>query len=216
MSMKSLKWTKSDWQKDQQVGQKDWAKQIDNGPKDVADLLDLVHKKGLPLKKKQEEKLKALRELAGILDDYTVFVANDREALKTVTTRRDQVVKAAKRKDQEIKYTFSKLKLEVIFSNSTILAAFHEFCKKEFSLENLVFIMAVDTNRSPVYIQETFIGSKAKRQVNLCDANLAAAQQGDFKPAREEIFNLLRRDTLPRFLRSPELAAAVEKLSVIP
>jgi hypothetical protein len=214
--MKALKWTKADWQKDQLVGGKDWALQIDGGPKKVADLLEIVHKKKMTLKKKQEEKLKALQDLAEILDEYTGLVANDKDALRVVTTRRDQVVKAAKRYDLVIKYIFRKLKLETILGNSTLLAAFHKFCKSIFCLENLVFLMAVDTNRSSVYIMETFIGPTSKKEINISPANLAAAQAGDFAPARDEIFGVLGMDTLKKFRVSKDLEEAVEKMSVIP
>ena len=92
------------------------------------------------------------------------------------------------------------------------------FCEKEYSSENIEFWLATEAYReldvletrkekaSQIFIR--FIGSSALQEVNIPAKMrtqlLARVKKGSygvelFHEAQEEIFHLLRKDTLPRF-----------------
>lgn len=110
------------------------------------------------------------------------------------------------------------LDLESLLSNKNTLNAFRSFLRTEFSEENLDFWLACEEYRvSPINTQKAqacgiynqFINPDAPQEVNL-DAEtreglltvMDAPCADTFNTAQQRIFNLMAKDSFPRFLRS--------------
>jgi len=114
---------------------------------------------------------------------------------------------------------------EVLGTNYQICRQFHEYCKKEFNLENLRFALAVrqlqnmpcafpwlptelTTPEKIQHVYDSFIPEGAPQQVNLNDRNrnnLISARNSlnarSFDAARVEIEGLMNHDVFGRFAR---------------
>ncbi|KAK5899779.1 hypothetical protein CesoFtcFv8_009214 [Champsocephalus esox] len=108
--------------------------------------------------------------------------------------------------------------LETLLKNRSALLAFRGFLRSEFSEENLEFWLACQEYRvSPSNVQKIksssiynqFINPDAPQEVNL-DAETREALLGvtdspcadTFDEAQQRIYNLMAKDSFPRFLRS--------------
>ncbi|XP_029286478.1 regulator of G-protein signaling 5 [Cottoperca gobio] len=116
--------------------------------------------------------------------------------------------------------------LETLLNNKSALQAFHGFLRSEFSEENLEFWLACEEYRvSPSNLQKTksssiysqFINPDAPQEVNL-DAETREALMGvtdslcadTFNEAQQRIYNLMAKDSFPRFLRSNHRMEAIK------
>ncbi|XP_034752632.1 regulator of G-protein signaling 5 [Etheostoma cragini] len=116
--------------------------------------------------------------------------------------------------------------LETLLNNKCGLQAFRGFLLSEFSEENLEFWLACEDYRlSPSNLQKTksssiygqFINPDAPQEVNL-DAETREALLSvtdspcadTFNKAQQRIYNLMAKDSFPRFLRSPYCMEAIK------
>ncbi|XP_008278522.1 regulator of G-protein signaling 5 [Stegastes partitus] len=116
--------------------------------------------------------------------------------------------------------------LETLLNNKTGLQVFRGFLRSEFSEENLEFWLACQDYRfSPSNLQKTkassifsqFINPDAPQEVNL-DAETREALLSvedslcadTFNKAQQRIYNLMAKDSFPRFLRSSHCLEAVK------
>ncbi|KAF1394868.1 hypothetical protein PFLUV_G00005600 [Perca fluviatilis] len=116
--------------------------------------------------------------------------------------------------------------LETLLNNIRGLQAFRGFLLSEFSEENLEFWLACEDYRlSPSNLQKTkssniygqFINPDAPQEVNL-DAETREALLSvtdspcadTFNKAQQRIYNLMAKDSFPRFLRSPYCMEAIK------
>jgi hypothetical protein len=215
-----LKWTKVDWQKDLQVGGT-WKHPNPSAPRDIGVLLDNVHK---TFGVKKEKKTKALEELEVILEAYVDSVKGTPAHETIIEKRLGQVLKARKRYDLEGKYA-TKLNLELILKVRMLREALMDFVVANHSEENLLFILAVDNQRPAAEIQGFLEPLGAGYQsatgggqvkINISDAGLKDAWEGRYEKARADVMAQLTQDTIPKFKKSPQLAAALDAMSVIP
>ncbi|XP_068448646.1 regulator of G-protein signaling 5 [Clinocottus analis] len=118
--------------------------------------------------------------------------------------------------------------LETLLNNKGGRQAFREFLRSEFSEENLEFWLACEdyrvtslnlqkTKSSSIYSQ--FINPDAPQEVNLDaetrDALLSVTGSpcaDTFSNAQQRIYNLMAKDSFPRFLRSPHCMEAIKAL----
>ncbi|XP_055014617.1 regulator of G-protein signaling 21 isoform X1 [Boleophthalmus pectinirostris] len=108
--------------------------------------------------------------------------------------------------------------LDALLSNKNTLHVFRCFLRSEFSEENLDFWLACEEYRiSPMNVKKSkacgiynqFINPDAPQEVNL-DAETREAllslmdspSSDTFNIAQQKIFNLMAKDSFPRFLRS--------------
>ncbi|KAK6635518.1 hypothetical protein RUM44_000770 [Polyplax serrata] len=109
--------------------------------------------------------------------------------------------------------------LEKLLEDATGVAAFAEFLKKEFSQENITFWVSCERYKAlsdeserkklATEIFETHLGIRAMEPVNI-DAHahqhtlekLSEAPVDLFVPAQKQIFNLMKFDSYPRFIKS--------------
>ncbi|XP_042341035.1 regulator of G-protein signaling 5 [Plectropomus leopardus] len=116
--------------------------------------------------------------------------------------------------------------LETLLNNKNGLQAFRSFLRSEFSEENLEFWLACEDYRvCPSNLQKTksgdiysqFINPDAPQEVNL-DAEtretlLSATETpcaDTFNEAQQRIYNLMAKDSFPRFLRSSHCMEAIK------
>uniref|UniRef100_UPI0037E842AF regulator of G-protein signaling 5 n=1 Tax=Semicossyphus pulcher TaxID=241346 RepID=UPI0037E842AF len=116
--------------------------------------------------------------------------------------------------------------LETLLNHKSGLQAFRGFLQKEFSEENLEFWLACEDYRvSPSHLQKTkgssiycqFINPDAPQEVNLdAETREALLSMMDslcadtFNTAQQRIYNLMAKDSFPRFLRSPLRIEAIK------
>ncbi|XP_029994874.1 regulator of G-protein signaling 5 [Sphaeramia orbicularis] len=115
--------------------------------------------------------------------------------------------------------------LESLLNNKTGLEVFRGFLQSEFSEENLEFWLACEDYRvSPSNLQRTkadgiysqFINPDAPQEVNL-DAEtregllsvMDSPCVDTFNKAQQRIYNLMAKDSFPRFLRSSHCMEAI-------
>lgn len=116
--------------------------------------------------------------------------------------------------------------LDTLLNSKGGRQAFREFLRSEFSEENLEFWLACEDYRvtslnlqktkcSSIYSQ--FIHPDAPQEVNL-DAETREAllsvtgspRADTFSNAQQRIYNLMAKDSFPRFLRSPHCMEAIK------
>uniref|UniRef100_A0AAQ4RG73 RGS domain-containing protein n=1 Tax=Gasterosteus aculeatus aculeatus TaxID=481459 RepID=A0AAQ4RG73_GASAC len=116
--------------------------------------------------------------------------------------------------------------LETLLNSKGGRQAFRDFLRSEFSEENLEFWLACEdyrvaslnlqkTKSSSIYSQ--FINPDAPQEVNL-DAETREALLSvtdfpcadTFNDAQQRIYNLMAKDSFPRFLRSPQCMEAIK------
>jgi hypothetical protein len=127
-----------------------------------------------------------------------------------------KLIKAAKEaldKYQDVVKGAVDLDVNDVLKSSAMMKIFPAFAKKEYSDENLAFILAVDKRVPPLKIYEEFIPTDAPRQVNLKGPTRIALEQlakeedygkMNFAQARKEIAAMMTNDTVPRFAKSNE------------
>ncbi|KAK7930214.1 hypothetical protein WMY93_006609 [Mugilogobius chulae] len=99
--------------------------------------------------------------------------------------------------------------LDTLLSNKNTLHAFRCFLRSEFSEENLDFWMACEEYRMSPHKRTKVQGLRHLQPVNL-DAEtreallsvMDAPSSDTFNTAQQRIFNLMAKDSFPRFLRS--------------
>ena len=129
----------------------------------------------------------------------------------------------------------SKAPLEAFLSCPKALTLWYEHQKEEFSSETTEFWMATDAfvaaaktgakatdlKAQAQTILEEYINDGCEKQVNLpgplqkavvASVGSDVVGQDAFDAARKEIYNLMRRDTLPRFIHSERLPAILSSL----
>ncbi|XP_059204280.1 regulator of G-protein signaling 5 [Centropristis striata] len=116
--------------------------------------------------------------------------------------------------------------LETLLINKSGLQAFRGFLRSEFSEENLDFWLACEDYRvSPSTMQKIksssiynqFINPDAPQEVNLDaetrEALLSVTESPcaeTFNQAQQRIYNLMAKDSFPRFLRSPHAMITIK------
>ncbi|XP_074549871.1 regulator of G-protein signaling 5 isoform X2 [Halichoeres trimaculatus] len=118
--------------------------------------------------------------------------------------------------------------LETLLNNKACLQVFRGFLRSEFSEENLEFWLACEDYKvSPSHLQKTkgsniynqFINPDSPQEVNL-DAETREALLSvvdslcadTFNTAQQRIFNLMAKDSFPRFLRSLQRTEAIRAI----
>lgn len=121
--------------------------------------------------------------------------------------------------------------LDGILHSDIALESFKEFLAKEFSLENLCFVLDVDDYRNMrkpddldklgKKIYEDYIKPQSPHEVNISFAMRESVTQGmlhlnrdTFSPAHDEIYRLMESDSYQRFLKSNICRKLVAKLQV--
>ena len=161
-----------------------------------------------------------IAKLKALLDAYSKYVneldlkvPGEKQLAAEIGGKLIRAAKEALDKYQDVAKDAVDLDVDDIIKSSALMKIFPAFAKKEFSDENLAFILAVDKKMPPLKIYEEFIPTKAPRQVNLKDPTRVQleklAKEEDygkmnFAQARKEIAAMITIDTVRRFAGSNE------------
>jgi hypothetical protein len=159
-------------------------------------------------------------KLRALLDAYSKYVneldlkvPGEKQLAGEIGGKLIKNAKIALDKYDDIIQAAKTLDMNDVVKSSAMMKIFPAYAKKEYSMENLDFILAVDKKVPPLKIYDEFIPLKAPRMVNLTGPTRVAleklAKEEDygkmnFAQARKEIATLMTNDTVRRWSNTDE------------